>query len=99
MDLVERLWCIDYVSPRNLMSHLATLIAGSRHHSVTMEMEFEPCSEFKIWFFSIALAASQLIELPGRMEWSSNKQLCSIHLVLFLSWHPTQPLVKCQSLT
>lgn len=57
-----------------------------------VNIDFEPRSEFKTCGFSIAHAASQFVELTGHVGESSNKQLYSIYLVLFLSWHPSQPL-------
>lgn len=61
-----------------------------------VEEEFDPWSEFKTSCFTIAHDASQLIQQPEHKGEASNMQVCSIHLV-FLSWHPSDPLVKCRS--
>lgn len=63
-----------------------------------VEMEFVCCLVVKTCCFSIAHSASQLIELTRHMGESLSKKLSSLHLVVFSSWHPSQPLLNANPL-
>lgn len=80
------------------MSHVTTLTPGGGHHSAMVEGKFEPWSKFKICGFPLVHAASQVIELAGHVAESSYKHLCSVHLVLFLSGIPPNPLLSASLL-
>lgn len=75
MDLAEKLWHTDYVSPRNLMPHKCQAVDTIQ---LWWRWNLNPGLSSRSIVFLLHFA-SQLIEPTEHMGGSSNEHLCSIH--------------------
>lgn len=101
--VAERLWCNDYASLRHMVSHVTTLIPGSRSHSAMVAMESKPCSE--LYNLSSRSPLFLLYSLPPSwLNWLGTWKSPPTSISVLATWRssclciPRNPLLKAKPL-